>query len=80
VEQIRTRSHSDQVFLDLIRIVDPADSVKRSHDLVAELEAKLTEAFPESRQIWLPLGHYSALLHLVWIPRFVSKDLQKNLK
>ncbi|MBI4376987.1 MAG: hypothetical protein HY549_11120 [Elusimicrobia bacterium] len=40
---------------------------------------RLKEAFPAARQIWLPLGHYSALLHLIWIPRYVSRDLSRHL-
>jgi len=40
---------------------------------------KLKEAFPSSRQVWLPFGHYSAILHLIWIPRHVSKHFRLNL-
>ena len=40
---------------------------------------RLKEAFPDARQVWLPLGHYSAILHLVWLPRWVSKYLQDAL-
>lgn len=40
---------------------------------------RLKEAFPDSRQVWLPLGHYSAIVHLLWLPRSVSKKLQKAL-
>jgi predicted esterase len=39
----------------------------------------LKEAFPDSRQVWLPLGHYTAILHLGWLPRWVSKRLQEAL-
>ncbi|MBI4061031.1 MAG: hypothetical protein HY403_06340 [Elusimicrobia bacterium] len=40
---------------------------------------RLKEAFPDSRQVWLPLGHYSAILHLFWLPRWVSRSLQEAL-
>lgn len=40
----------------------------------------LKEAFPDSRQVWVPLGHYSAILHLVWLPRWVSNRIQEALK
>ena len=40
---------------------------------------RLKEAFPDSRQVWLPLGHYTAILHLVWLPRWVSRRLQEAL-
>ena len=40
---------------------------------------RLKEAFPDSRQVWLPLGHYTAILHLVWLPRWVSRRLQEDL-
>ncbi len=40
---------------------------------------KLKEAFPDSSQHWLPLGHYTALLHLAWIPGYVSWLMGKIL-
>ncbi|MBI2387081.1 MAG: hypothetical protein HYV14_13905 [Elusimicrobia bacterium] len=40
---------------------------------------RLKEAFPDSRQVWLPLGHYTAILHLVWLPGSVSRRLQEAL-
>jgi len=52
----------------------------RSDSVVPAANAlKLKEAFPESRQVWLPFGHYSALLHLLWIPRVISRNLLANL-
>ncbi len=39
----------------------------------------LKEAFPDSRQVWLSLGHYTAILHLLWLPRWVSRRLQEAL-
>lgn len=40
---------------------------------------KLKEAFPQSRQVWLPLGHYSAILHLLWIPGYVAREFKAHL-
>lgn len=40
---------------------------------------RLKEAFPDSRQIWLPLGHYTSILHLLWLPRSVSRRFQEAL-
>ena len=48
----------------------------RSDTVIPRANAlRLAEAFPAARQVWLPLGHYSAILHLVWMPRWVSKEL-----
>lgn len=41
---------------------------------------RLKEAFPDSRQVWLPLGHYTAIVHLLWLPGWVSRHLQNALK
>lgn len=40
---------------------------------------RLREAFPSARQLWLPLGHYSAILHLLWMPRWAAKEFAVNL-
>jgi hypothetical protein len=40
---------------------------------------KLKEAFPDSRQMWVPLGHYTAILHLIWMPGYVSREFLKTL-
>jgi dienelactone hydrolase len=40
---------------------------------------RLREAFPDSRQIWLPGGHYTAILHLIWLPRWISARLREAL-
>lgn len=40
---------------------------------------RLKEAFPDSTQSWLPLGHYTAIVHLAWLPRWVSKRLKKAI-
>ena len=37
---------------------------------------RLKDAFPDSKQVWLPLGHYTAILHLIWVPRYISKAFQ----
>lgn len=44
------------------------------NDLVIPLAnaLKLRDAFPDSRQLLLPLGHYTAMLHLLWMPAYVS--------
>jgi dienelactone hydrolase len=39
----------------------------------------LKEAFPDSRQVWVPLGHYSAILHMIWMPRWVSRRILEAL-
>ena len=40
---------------------------------------KLKEAFPDAKQVWLPLGHYSAIMHLLWLPGYVSRAFHGNL-
>jgi dienelactone hydrolase len=40
---------------------------------------KLAEAFPAARRVQVPLGHYSAILHMLWMPRWVSRRLQEAL-
>lgn len=50
----------------------------RSDTVVPRANALLlAAAFPAARQVWLPLGHYSAILHLVWLPRWVSKEISR---
>lgn len=41
---------------------------------------KLAEAFPAARQVWVPGGHYTAILHLLWMPGWVSARLQEALR
>lgn len=44
-----------------------------SDDVVPRDNAlRLAAAFPAARQVWLPLGHYSSILHLLWLPRWIS--------
>jgi dienelactone hydrolase len=40
---------------------------------------RLKQAFPDSRQEWLPLGHYTAILHLLWVPRYISRAFARQL-
>ncbi|MBI3565102.1 MAG: alpha/beta hydrolase, partial [Elusimicrobia bacterium] len=40
---------------------------------------RLAEAFPEARQVWVPGGHYTAILHMVWMPAWVSARLREAL-
>jgi cation diffusion facilitator family transporter len=51
VEQIRTRSHSDRIFLDLILVVDPDQTVQSSHSLVDRIEASIIQKWPGIRDI-----------------------------
>lgn len=39
----------------------------------------LAEAFPAARQHWVPFGHYTAIVHLLWLPRWVSTRLRAAL-
>jgi alpha-beta hydrolase superfamily lysophospholipase len=41
---------------------------------------RLAEAFPAARQVWLPFGHYSSILHLFWLPGWVSTRLRAALQ
>lgn len=38
---------------------------------------KLAQAFPGCRQIWVPSGHYSAMLHLFWVRPYVAGTFRK---
>lgn len=39
---------------------------------------RLHEAFPASRQVWVPFGHYSSAVHLVWMPGYAARYLQES--
>lgn len=39
----------------------------------------LKKAFPDSRQIWVPFGHYSSMIHLLWIPQYVTRAFVRRL-
>ena len=52
----------------------------RSDTVIPRANAiSLKEAFPDSRQVWVPLGHYSAIAHLIWLPRWVSRRIRDAL-
>jgi predicted esterase len=38
---------------------------------------KLAEAFPDARQVWVPFGHYTAILHVAWLPRWISGHINE---
>lgn len=40
---------------------------------------ELKRAFPDSTQVWLWGGHYSAIVHLFWLPKWVSKRMAELL-
>jgi dienelactone hydrolase len=40
---------------------------------------KLRSAFPASRQEWVSGGHYSAIVHLLWVPGRISRDFAEHL-
>jgi len=52
----------------------------RSDTVIPRANAlKLAEAFPAARQVWLPLGHYTSIVHLIWLPRWISARLRQAL-
>jgi dienelactone hydrolase len=52
----------------------------RSDTVIPRANAlKLAEAFPAARQVWLPFGHYTGIVHLVWLPRWISARLRGGL-
>ncbi|MBI4054890.1 MAG: prolyl oligopeptidase family serine peptidase [Elusimicrobia bacterium] len=40
----------------------------------------LKKAFPFSRQVWVPFGHYSSAVHLIWLPDYVLRYFERHLK
>jgi pimeloyl-ACP methyl ester carboxylesterase len=40
---------------------------------------RLAEAFPDARHVWVPFGHYSALIHLLWVPRWIAGNIAENI-
>jgi len=40
---------------------------------------KLKEAFPDSRQLWVPFGHYSAIVHLLWMRSYAARQFARLL-
>lgn len=59
----------------------PVVLINASWDAVIPKSAalRLRDAFPAARQVWVPFGHYTAILHLVWVPRYVSSALKQGL-
>lgn len=41
----------------------------------AENGRRLAEAFPGARQLWVPGGHYAAILHMFWMPSYAALKL-----
>ncbi len=39
----------------------------------------LHKAFPASRQVWIPFGHYTATLHLFWVTFYAADAFRENL-
>lgn len=53
----------------------------RWDDVVPKANAlRLRDAFPDAEQVWVPGGHYSAIVHLLWLPRWASKRLEAAFK
>ncbi|MBI2362295.1 MAG: hypothetical protein HYV15_02790 [Elusimicrobia bacterium] len=40
---------------------------------------RLAEAFPGSTQLWVPGGHYTAILHMAWMPSYAALKLGRVL-
>ncbi|MDE2491697.1 MAG: hypothetical protein KGM24_12695 [Elusimicrobia bacterium] len=40
----------------------------------------LKRAFPDAEQYWVPFGHYTSIIHLLWLPRWVSGRIKKALE
>ncbi len=72
--------------------LDPAEHLKsnfgkpalllnaRSDTVIPRENAlKLAAAFPAARQVWVVGGHYTAILHMIWLPRWISRRLQDAL-
>ncbi|MFA5138127.1 MAG: alpha/beta hydrolase family protein [Elusimicrobiota bacterium] len=47
----------------------------RSDTVVPRANAlKLKESFPDSKQLWVPFGHYSSIFHLLWMPSYAARQ------
>ena len=59
----------------------PATLVNALSDTVIPRDngVKLKQAFPEARQLWVPFGHYTGIVHLLWLPRWCSARLREAL-
>ncbi|MBI5595689.1 MAG: alpha/beta hydrolase [Elusimicrobia bacterium] len=40
---------------------------------------RLAEAFPGATQLWVPGGHYTAILHMAWMPSYAALKLGRVL-
>lgn len=40
---------------------------------------RLLKAFPDARQVWVPGGHYTSIIHLFWLPGWISGAMKKAL-
>jgi hypothetical protein len=89
---IRKAGIDPSALVDAWKGLDPLDYVERNvgkkvllinvlwdHVIPKANALKLKAAFPDSRQMWLPFGHYSAIIHLLWIPGVVSRDFSAHL-
>ncbi|MFH2202398.1 MAG: alpha/beta hydrolase family protein [Elusimicrobiota bacterium] len=41
---------------------------------------KLKDAFHGAEQLWVPLGHYTSIVHLLWLPSHAARRFEKYLK
>lgn len=41
---------------------------------------RLAEAFPDATQRWVPGGHYTAILHLLWMPAYAARRMARMLE
>jgi pimeloyl-ACP methyl ester carboxylesterase len=46
----------------------------------AENGRKLAEAFPDAFQRWVPGGHYTAILHMLWMPDYAARHMKRLLE
>ncbi|MBI5239387.1 MAG: alpha/beta hydrolase family protein [Elusimicrobia bacterium] len=40
---------------------------------------KLKESFPDARQLWVPFGHYSSAVHLLWVRSYAAGEFSRLL-
>ncbi|MDE2292258.1 MAG: hypothetical protein KGL53_09260 [Elusimicrobia bacterium] len=53
----------------------------RSDRVVPPYNARrLAQAFPGSSQLWVPGGHYTSILHMLWIPSYAALKLAPILE
>lgn len=39
----------------------------------------LKEAFPDAERLWVPFGHYTSIVHLLWAPRYAAEKFAEYL-